>query len=78
VPTLAYAGRRGLEAGTQLRNTFNSHALQDGIPLRPVQLWAGHSSSARTEAYALGAAATASVDVPDGAGAAFGRGRQAS
>ena len=49
----------------RLRNTFISHALQNGVPIGTVQLWAGHSSIAQTEAYAVGAAPAASVDVLD-------------
>jgi integrase len=51
----------------RLRNTFISHALQNAVPIRTVQLWAGHSSIAQTEAYAVGAAPVASVDVLDAA-----------
>jgi integrase len=65
---LAKAAGLGRIGPHRLRNTFISHALQQGVPIRTVQLWAGHSSIAQTEAYAVGAAPAASVDVLDAAG----------
>ena len=46
-------GRAGLDGGVHcLRHTFCSHLVQSGVPLRTVQVLAGHSSMRVTETYA--------------------------
>lgn len=46
-------GRTGLDGGLHcLRHTYCSHLVQSGVPLRTVQVLAGHSSIRITENYA--------------------------
>lgn len=46
-------GRAGLDGGLHcLRHTYCSHLVQQGVPLRTVQVLAGHSSVRVTEVYA--------------------------